>query len=82
MKKFKMCKHCYEEYTNPSNRRFHAQPNGCKDCGPYAWIEDSNGDKIEVEDAVEWTKEKLKKGKIFAIKGLTGFHLVCDGTNE
>lgn len=82
MKKFKMCKHCYEEYTNPLNRRFHAQPNGCKDCGPHIWIEDSAGEKLKVEDAIEWTKEKLMEGKIFAIKGLTGFHLICDGTNE
>ncbi|MBC2582144.1 carbamoyltransferase HypF [Clostridium sp. DJ247] len=82
MNKFKMCDHCYEEYTNPLNRRFHAQPNACEDCGPHIWIEDSRGYSIEVEDVVQWAKEKLKEGKVFAIKGLTGFHLVCDAANE
>jgi len=82
MKKFKMCGDCNGEYTNPTNRRFHAQPNACKDCGPHIWIEDSTRTKIEVEDVIDWTRQKLKEGKIFAIKGLGGFHLVCDATNE
>lgn len=82
MKKFNMCGDCNQEYTDPTNRRFHAQPNACKDCGPHIWLEDSKGIKIEVNDALEWTRQKLKEGKVFAIKGLGGFHLVCDATNE
>jgi hydrogenase maturation protein HypF len=82
MKKFVMCRECQEEYMDPVNRRFHAQPNACKECGPKLWIEDSYGLKIKVNDVLEWTRQKLKEGKIFAIKGLGGFHLVCDAENE
>lgn len=82
MKKFNMCEECNREYTDPTNRRFHAQPNACGSCGPHIWIEDSTGKKIEVEDVIDWTRQKLKEGKIFAIKGLGGFNLVCDATNE
>ncbi|MFT8313039.1 MAG: carbamoyltransferase HypF [Clostridium sp.] len=82
MKKFNMCEECNREYTDPTNRRFHAQPNACESCGPHIWIEDSTGKKIEVEDVIHWTRQKLKEGKIFAIKGLGGFNLVCDATNE
>lgn len=82
MKKFKMCRECNEEYTDPVNRRFHAQPNVCKECGPELWIQDFKGIKIETKDVLGWTRKKLKEGKIFAIKGLGGFHLVCDAENE
>jgi hydrogenase maturation protein HypF len=82
MKKFDMCEDCHKEYTDSANRRFHAQPNACKDCGPDIWIEDSNGIKIETNEALGWARQKLKEGKVFAIKGLGGFHLVCDAENE
>jgi hydrogenase maturation protein HypF len=82
MKKFNMCEKCYEEYTDSANRRFHAQPNACKDCGPHLWIEDSNGVKVETNDVLGVVRQKLKEGKIFAMKGLGGFHLVCDAKNE
>jgi len=82
MKKFNMCEECNREYTDPTNRRFHAQPNACRACGPHIWIEDSTGTKIEIENVIDWTRQKLKEGKIFAIKGLGGFNLVCDATNE
>ncbi|MDS0527531.1 carbamoyltransferase HypF [Clostridium sp. SHJSY1] len=82
MEEFKMCMECEEEYKNPLNRRFHAQPNACKECGPKLWIEDTNGVKVSVYDEIEWTRKKLKEGKIFAIKGLGGFHLVCDAADE
>ncbi|GIM28092.1 carbamoyltransferase [Clostridium polyendosporum] len=82
MKEFTMCGDCKREYIDLTNRRFHAQPNACSDCGPNIWIEDSDGTKIEVDDVIEWTSKKFKDGKIFAIKGLGGFHLVCDGTDS
>lgn len=83
MNKFKMCNECHDEYTNPSNRRFHAQPNACSHCGPEIWITDKDGHNIDTGsiDAIEWTKVKLQQGSIFAIKGLGGFHLVCDAKN-
>ncbi|AJA46816.1 carbamoyltransferase HypF [Clostridium pasteurianum DSM 525 = ATCC 6013] len=82
VKKFNMCKDCNEEYNDPADRRFHAQTNLCKECGPHIWIEDSTEKKMEVEDVIHWTIQKLKQGKIFAIKGLGGFNLVCDAAKE
>ncbi|MDP4145216.1 MAG: carbamoyltransferase HypF [Bacillota bacterium] len=82
MKKFNMCGDCHKEYSDSSNRRFHAQPNACKECGPHIWIEDCYGTKVGLDDVLGWTRQRLKEGKIFAIKGLGGFHLVCDAENE
>jgi len=70
MSSFKMCKACEKEYNNPEDRRYHAQPIGCHDCGASLSL---NIDK---------TVEHLKDGKILAIKGVGGFHLVCDATNK
>ncbi|MBW9172176.1 carbamoyltransferase HypF [Clostridium estertheticum] len=82
MNDFKMCKSCNDEYLDPANRRFHAQPNGCKACGPELWIEDSKGNRLEIENPINFAQNMIMKGKIFAIKGLGGFHLACDGLNE
>ncbi len=82
MESFKMCESCAEEYKNPEDRRFHAQPNACPSCGPRLWVTDSRGNEINTGDSLKFTREKLKGGAIFAIKGLGGFHFVCDGENE
>jgi hydrogenase maturation protein HypF len=82
MKDFSMCKNCKDEYNDLFSRRFHAQPTSCEDCGPHLWLEDSKGIKVEVNDILQFARQKLKAGKIFAIKGLGGFHLVCDAKNE
>jgi hydrogenase maturation protein HypF len=83
MSKFKMCPECSGEYKNPSNRRFHAQPNACEICGPHLFIGDSNGNSIVSGDteSLDFTRNMLKQGKIFAVKGLGGFHLCCDAKN-
>lgn len=81
MKKFLMCKECEDEYDTPSDRRFHAEPTACKVCGPKLSIKNANGLEIETLNPIEWTTEMLLMGKIFAIKGLCGFHIACDGTN-
>ncbi len=78
MKFFHMCDSCSDEYIDPTNRRFHAQPNACEDCGPKVWVLNSDGERIDAPDPIKWTADELSNGKIFAIKGLTGFHLVCD----
>jgi len=82
MREFKMCTECAREYSDPTNRRFHAQPNACQDCGPELWVEDNKGNKLELEDPVRFAQNKLMEGKLFAIKGLGGFHLACDGWND
>ncbi|MFQ5432654.1 MAG: carbamoyltransferase HypF, partial [Nitrospinota bacterium] len=82
MSEFEMCPECRAEYENPVNRRFHAQPNACHVCGPQAELLDKNGQKVESDDPVREAAGLLKKGKIAAIKGLGGYHLACDATNE
>jgi len=82
MKKFEMCSFCSNEYIDTNDRRFHTQPNACHICGPHIWIEDFQGIKINEINALEFAKQKLKKGKILAVKGIGGFHLVCDAENE
>jgi hydrogenase maturation protein HypF len=82
MRKFKMCPQCQQEYDNPLDRRFHAQPNACPKCGPSLELADSHGDPIECGDVIKAASQLLKEGKILAIRGLGGFHLACDATNE
>jgi hydrogenase maturation protein HypF len=82
MDEFKMCPICKKEYENPLNRRFHAQPNACKDCGPEVWLTDNLGNVMENKEPVESLIMLLKKGYIAGVKGLGGFHLVCNGKNE
>jgi hydrogenase maturation protein HypF len=83
MAKFKMCPACQAEYDDPRNRRFHAQPNACWECGPRVWLVGAaDSEAIYGEKAVEQTLQLLAAGKIVAIKGIGGFHLGVDATNE
>ena len=82
MKNFKMCPDCQAEYNDPTNRRFHAQPNACQKCGPQVKLFDSSHKLEDIDDPIVTTREKLKEGKIVAIKGLGGFHLAVDATNN
>lgn len=97
MDRFPMCPECAAEYANPLDRRFHAQPDACFDCGPHiTWREAVNGDACgnssatpavgttrEASDAIiDRCVELLAGGGIVAIKGLGGFHLACDASNE
>ncbi len=77
---FKMCSVCEGEYTAPENRRFHAEPNACPECGPQvSFIEDGiNSGDLAIERAVK----SIREGKIVAVKGLGGFHIVCDPFNQ
>lgn len=82
MAAFPMCPACREEYEDPHNRRFHAQPTACAKCGPRLDLLSSEGARIETDDPLASFVETLTTGKIGALKGLGGFHLVCDATNE
>jgi hydrogenase maturation protein HypF len=82
MKIFKMCEDCEKEYKDPESRRFHAQPNACFDCGPEIWIENLNEGKIIKDDVFKELANLLQKGEIVLIKGVGGFHIVCDATND
>lgn len=94
---FPMCPKCAAEYADPLDRRFHAQPDACFDCGPHiTWRETGVGDEPgeaaaspavgttrETSDAIiDRCVELLANGGIVAIKGLGGFHLACDASNE
>lgn len=94
---FPMCPKCAAEYADPLDRRFHAQPDACFDCGPHiTWREVGVGNEPgeaaaspavgttrEVSDAIiDRCVELLACGSIVAIKGLGGFHLACDASNE
>jgi hydrogenase maturation protein HypF len=82
MARFTMCAACQAEYDDPTNRRFHAQPNACWQCGPRVWLVGAGGKEIAAEDAVAATIGRLLAGEIMAIKGIGGFHLCVDATNE
>ena len=94
---FPMCPECAAEYADPLDRRFHAQPDACFDCGPHiTWREAGVGNEPgeaaaspavgttrETSDAIiDRCVELLACGSIVAIKGLGGFHLACDASNE
>ena len=81
MQSFKMCPLCQAEYDDPMNRRFHAQPNACSVCGPSVTLEDLHGG-IECDDPINKAIELMIEGKIIAVKGIGGFHLACDATND
>lgn len=83
MKNFKMCYKCKEEYENPLNRRFHAQPTACPECGPKLFLWDENGNIIsEKQSALKQAVDLIRQGKIIALKGLGGFQLIIDATND
>jgi hydrogenase maturation protein HypF len=83
MSGFNMCSDCLAEYKNPQDRRFHAQPVACSVCGPQVWLEITPGEhQFEKEEAIQQARQMLAEGKILAVKGLGGFHLVCDATNQ
>jgi len=80
MKFFEMCKACQEEYTNPLDRRYHAQPIGCWDCGTS--LELVGRGILTPTKVIDEVVNLLNQGKILAIKGVGGYHLVCDATNK
>ena len=83
MNEFKMCKFCESEYKDPLNRRYHAEPISCPNCGPKLYLKDKFGKVLASEnEAAKEAAKLINEGKILAIKGLGGFHLVCDATNE
>jgi hydrogenase maturation protein HypF len=83
MSDFGMCESCAKEYNDPTNRRFHAQPIACLECGPQlALYEHEKRLSLVPEAIIQKTAALIEEGAIVAVKGMGGFHLVCDGTNE
>ena len=81
MSAFNMCAACRREYDDVQDRRFHAQPNACAECGPSLSLVGMDGQSVPATDPLEATADLLKQGSIVAIKGLGGFHLACDAQN-
>ncbi len=84
MSVFQMCNKCGAQYTDVTDRRFHAQPVACSACGPQIWLTDSKGQKITTgtNSTIAETARMLWAGKIVAVKGIGGFHLAVDALNE
>lgn len=83
MREFEMCEFCRGEYTDPLTRRYHAEPISCPHCGPQLFLCGADGEILSSgEEAIARTAELLRRGQIGAIKGMGGFHIVCDATNE
>ena len=94
MAPFGMCSDCQREYDDPADRRFHAQPNACPVCGPRVWFSGSRvglaapPEALSVmpetprDQSVQAARDLLRAGGILAVRGLGGFHLACDATND
>lgn len=81
MDEFPLCDDCLIEYRNPSNRRYHGEAICCSDCGPQMAIYEKN-ELIECDNPIRLGADKLREGKILAIKGIGGTHLVVDAYND
>lgn len=82
MNAFKMCEMCEDEYKNPLNRRYHAEPISCRKCGPELFLKNMQGKILASgEEGVRKTAELLHAGKIVAVKGMGGFHIMADACN-
>ncbi len=77
MAAFEMCEACRVEYEDPGDRRFHAEPTACPGCGPRLSLGRDTG-----EEALAVAIDLLRDGAIVAVKGLGGYHLACDATDE
>ncbi len=83
MSRFRMCIKCRNEYEDPYDRRFHAQPNACPQCGPHLELWDSSGVILaKRDDALRRASVEILEGKILAVKGLGGFHLITLASSD
>jgi hydrogenase maturation protein HypF len=83
MADFGMCEACRTEYQDPGNRRFHAEPIACHACGPQLQFSvPGSPPVVDTPAALAGCIASLKAGRIVAVKGVGGYHLMVDATNE
>lgn len=83
MANFAMCPRCAAAYENPLDRRYHAQPVSCPECGPHLSWRSGRGDALaEREDALQAAASALQAGALIVVKGMGGYHLICDARSE
>ncbi len=83
MASYRLCSSCEEEFIQSEDRRFHAQTVACSDCGPQLWFEAENlSNHCTGTEAIFAAAKVLRVGGILALKGLGGYQLICDATNE
>ncbi len=83
LEKFSLCDACRQEYSSPSDRRRHAQTIACSTCGPRVWASDRTGRTLALgDDAAELAARALLDGKIVALRGVGGYQLLADATDD
>lgn len=91
MTDFPMCESCLKEFQSPGDRRFHAESISCPDCGPNVWYQDFPADSPSIDQCSDQGHPKglpeaffdaVRSGKIVAVKGIGGFHLVCSARDS
>jgi hydrogenase maturation protein HypF len=82
MSEFAMCPECRKEYNDIYDRRFHAQPIACNNCGPVYYTTYDGVEYNDYKEILFLTSHLINKGQIIAAKGIGGYHLICDATNE
>ena len=82
MSEFEMCPQCEKEYRDIEDRRFHAQPVACNQCGPVYYSNLDNQTITNYSELLNLSSQFINEGKIIAAKGIGGYHLICDATNE
>jgi hydrogenase maturation protein HypF len=76
---FPLCAECEQEYLDPANRRFHAEPVACPKCGPQlSFLDKEDASIVASDEALDAALHKLRDGHIIAVKGIGGYHLMCD----
>ena len=82
MNEFPMCEACLAEYEDIEGRRYRAEPNACSHCGPRYTLYKPNRTAVDTVNVWNTTRELINEGSIIAIKGVGGYHLVCDARND
>lgn len=82
MAAFSMCEACRSEYQDPRDRRFHAQTICCPDCGPRLRLVVPGAEDSGAEQALAEARRLLGAGRVVAVKGIGGYHLACDASDD